>query len=87
MEKKMIIETKYEIFLRKRAEEICLSYLKWSDEILSGKVKPNRVIQLLAQKKGMSGQGVKSILMRRGVYKSAQQPVIIQQAQQVPPQS
>ena len=85
MEKKNPIETKYEIFLRKRAEEICHSYLEWSQEIMSGQVKPNRVIQLLAQTKGMSGQGVKSILIRRGVYKSAQQPIILPSTQQLSP--
>lgn len=79
MEKKYILETKYETFLRERAEEICQSYLGWSQEILSGRVKPNRIIQLLAHNNGMSGQGVKSILIRRGVYKNAQQPVITQQ--------
>lgn len=82
MEKKIMIETKYETFLRKRAEEICHSYLEWSQEILSGQIKPNRVIQLLAHNKGMSGQGVKAILKRRGVYKSAQQPVILQPSPQ-----
>lgn len=80
-----MIETKYESFLRKRAEEICHSYLEWSQEILSGQIKPNRVIQLLAHNKGMSGQGVKEILKRRGVYKNAQQPVIIQQSSLVTP--
>lgn len=75
MDKKNLIETNYEIFLRQRAEEICHSYLEYSQEIMSGKIKPNRVIQYVAQNKGMTGNGVKSILIRCGVYKSAQQPV------------
>ena len=72
-----IYETSYEIFLRTRAEDICQLYLSWSNEILSGKVKPNRIIQNIAQRKSMSGEGVKTILKRRGVYLSAKQPVVI----------
>lgn len=72
-----ILETKYERFLRTRAEEICQSYLSWSHEIMSGEVKPNRVIQRLAVEKGMSGEGVKNILKRRGLYISSRQPVVV----------
>ncbi len=78
------LETPYENFLRTRAEEVCQLYLGWSHEILSGQVKPNRVIQNIAQTKGMSGEGVKSILKRRGVYKSAQQPVVSQCTESIP---
>lgn len=78
------LETPYENYLRIRAEEICQLYLGWSDEILSGKVKPNRVIQNIAHTKGMSGEGVKSILKRRGVYKSAQDPVVSLCSENVP---
>ena len=79
MSKFNTLATPYEIFLQKRAEEVCKLYLDWSQEILSGKVKPNRVIQNIAQTKGLSGEGVKTILKRSGVYKSAMQPVILRQ--------
>ena len=79
MSKFNTLATPYEIFLRKRAEEVCKLYLGWSQEILSGQVKPNRVIQNIAQTKGLSGEGVKTILKRSGVYKSAMQPVILRQ--------
>ena len=70
------LETPYERFLRTRADEVCQIYLGWSHEIMSGQVKPNRVIQNIATKLGMSGEGVKTILKRRGVYKSAKQPIV-----------
>ena len=76
MAKINILETPYETFLRTRAEDVCKLYLGWSREILSGQIKPNRVIQNIAQSKGMSGEGVKTILKRFGVYKSALQPVM-----------
>ena len=69
------LETAYETFLRTRADEVCQLYLAWSREILSGEVKPNRVIQNIAQTKGMSGEGVKTILKRRRIYISAKQPI------------
>ncbi len=71
------LETAYETFLRTRAEEICKTYLGWSHEILTGQVKPNRIIQNIAKAKGLTGEGVKKILKRRGIYKSAEQPLII----------
>lgn len=77
MAKINILETPYEIFLRTRAEDVCHLYLAWSHEIMSGQVKPNRVIQTIAMKKGMSGEGVKTILKRHGLYKSARQPVVM----------
>lgn len=81
MAKISILETPYEAFLRTRAEEVCQLYLGWSHEIMTGKVKPNRVIQNIAQAKSMSGEGVKSILKRFGVYKNAQEPMIIKRSE------
>lgn len=78
MAKNITLETSYERFLRTRAEEICQTYLGWAREIMSGEVTPNRVIQHLAEEKGISREGVRSILKRRGVYKSAKQPVMLQ---------
>lgn len=81
MAKISTLETPYEAFLRTRAEEVCQLYLSWSHEIMTGKVKPNRVIQNIAQAKSMSGEGVKSILKRHGVYKNAQEPLIIKRTE------
>jgi len=83
MAKNVVLETQYEKFLRTRAEEICQSYIGWAHEITCGEVKPNRIIQRLAQEKGMTGEGVKSILKRFGVYKSAKQPIILQKSEPV----
>ncbi len=77
MSKFNTLETTYETFLRTRAEEICKIYLGWSNEILTGQVKPNRIIQNIAKAKSLTGEGVKKILKRRGIYKSAEQPLII----------
>lgn len=81
MAKISILETPYEAFLRTRAEEICQLYLGWSNEIMTGKVKPNRVIQHIAHVKSMSGEGVKTILKRHGIYKSAKEPLIIKRTE------
>ncbi len=77
MSKINTLETTHEAFLRMRAEEICKSYLGWSHEITIGQVKPNRIIQNIAKSKGLTGEGVKKILKRRGIYKSAKQPLIV----------
>lgn len=79
MAKINILETPYEVFIRTRSEKICQYYLEWSDDILGGLVKPNRIIQNIAQKLGMSGEGVKTILKRYGIYKSAKQPLVEKQ--------
>lgn len=81
MAKISTLETPYETFLRTRAEEVCQLYLGWSHEIMTGQVKPNRVIQNIAHAKSMSGEGVKSILKRHGVYKNAQEPLIIKRTE------
>lgn len=81
MSKINTLETTYETFLRTRAEEICKTYLKWSHEIMTGQVKPNRIIQNIAKAKGLTGEGVKKILKRRGIYKSAMQPIIVQHSE------
>ena len=70
-------ETDYERFLRERAENVEREYLNYATEILSKKVSPNRIIKYLADRYSMSGEGIKTILKRRGVYKSAEQPVVI----------
>lgn len=75
------LETTYETFLRTRAEEICKTYLGWSHEIMTGQVKPNRIIQNIAKAKGLTGEGVKKILKRCGIYKSAEQPLIIKRTE------
>lgn len=70
-------ETEYERFLRERAENVEREYLNYAKEILGKKVSPNRIIKYLAERFNMSGEGIKTILKRRGVYKSADQPVFI----------
>ena len=76
MVKNDIFETQYERFLRERAEKVVSEYFKYKQEILSGELSPNRVIQHLAKQFSMSGQGIKTILQRKGIYKSAKQPII-----------
>ena len=73
-------ETEYERFLRERAENVEREYLNYANEILAHKVSPNRIIKYLADRFSMSGEGIKTILKRRGVYKSAEQPVFIKKA-------
>lgn len=73
-------ETEYERFLRERAENVEREYLNYANEILGKKVTPNRVIQFLADRFSMSGEGIKTILKRRGVYKNAKQPVFLKAA-------
>lgn len=70
-------ETEYERFLRERAENVEREYLNYATEILGHKVSPNRIIKYLADRFSMSAEGIKTILKRRGVYKSAEQPVFI----------
>lgn len=70
-------ETDYERFLRERAENVEREYLNFATEILAKKVSPNRIIKYLADRFSMSGEGIKTILKRRGIYKSADQPVFI----------
>ena len=77
MQKKIFFETDRERFLRERSENVQKDYLSYSRDILTGHISPNRVIQYLARRYCMSGEGVKSILKRHGVYKSAKQPVIL----------
>ena len=77
MEKINVFETKSERFLREKVEKVCKEYLHYAQEITSGELAPNRVIRVLGEKFGMTGQGIKSILMRKGIYKSAHEPCII----------
>lgn len=70
-------ETDYERFLRERAESVEREYLNYATEILVKKISPNRIIKHLADRFSMSGEGIKTILKRRGIYKSAEQPVCI----------
>lgn len=77
MVKILALETNYERFLRVRAEEICKSYLAWSDKILSGQVSPNRIIAKLAGTKGMTREAVRRLLIRKGIYQDAQHPVLV----------
>lgn len=76
MTKNILFETDYERFLRERAESIQSEYLRCSREILNGEITPNRVIQHLSKRFNLSGEGVKKILKRKGIYVSAKQPVI-----------
>lgn len=71
-----VFETEYEQAVRERAEKVQRVYLSHAHEILSGQIKPNRIIQKIANDEGMSGEGIKSILKRYGIYKSSSQPVI-----------
>lgn len=71
-----IYETEQERFRRERSEAIVKEYLAMSDDILRGVVTPNRVVNYLATRFSMSGYGIKTVLKRMGVYKSAKQPVI-----------
>ena len=71
MEKINVFETNSERFLREKVEKVCKEYLNYAHEITSRELAPNRVITALGEKFGMSGQGIKNILMRKGIYKSA----------------
>lgn len=77
MAKNYQFETDYERFLRERAENIQSEYLHFSHDILSGQLAPNRVIQHLAQRFNLSGEGIRKILKRKGIYVSAKQPVVV----------
>lgn len=77
MSKINVLETTAEKDHREKIEGIVKEYLGWSREILTGQVRPNRVISHIASSYQMTGEGVKSILRRRGIYKSALQPVVI----------
>jgi hypothetical protein len=77
MEKINVFETNSERFLREKVEKVCKEYLHYAQEITSGELAPNRVIRVLGEKFGMTGQGIKNILMRKGIYKSAHEPCII----------
>ena len=70
-------ETENERFRRERAENVEREYLNYATDILGNKVTPNRVIQFLADRFNMSGEGIKTILKKRGIYKSAKQPVVM----------
>lgn len=76
MSKNEVFETSYERFLRERSEKIVQQYSAHSHEILAGELSPNRIIQHLAHEFKMSGEGVKQILKRKGIYVSARQPFI-----------
>lgn len=76
MLKNNLFETDYERFLRERADSIQTEYLNCAHEILSGQLTPNRVIQHLSKRFNLSGEGIKKILKRKGIYVSAKQPVI-----------
>lgn len=76
MAKNNLFETDYERFLRERAENIQNEYLNCAHEILTGQITPNRVIQHLSKRFNLSGEGIKKILKRNGIYLSAKQPVI-----------
>lgn len=69
-------ETAKERYHRERIESVQQEYLRYAAEILCRKVTPNRIINHIAAHFCMSGYGVKSILMRAGIYKSAKEPVV-----------
>ena len=75
MAKKIENETIYERFIRTRSERVCQEYISHSESILGGDITPNRVIQSIASNLGMSGMGVRLILIRAGIYKNSQEPV------------
>lgn len=77
MEKINVFETNSERFHREKIEKVCKEYLHYAQDITSGELAPNRVIRVLGEKFGMTGQGIKNILMRKGIYKSAHEPCII----------
>jgi len=77
MSKINVLETAAEKEHREKIEGIVKDYIGWSREILVGQVTPNRVITHIASTYQMTREGVKGILRRRGIYKSALQPVVI----------
>ncbi len=81
MPKNFQFETDYERFLRERAENIQKEYLNCAHDIVSGRLTPNRVIQHLAHRFNLSGEGIRKILKRKGVYVSAQKPVVNPQSE------
>lgn len=71
------LDSKFERSRRKKEDSICSQYLQWSEELLSGQVKPNRIFRYLADNNKMTIMGIKSILKRRGVYQNALNPVLV----------
>lgn len=71
------LETKVERFRRERDEKIKREYLEYSELINSGQTSPNRIILHIGTRYNLSRQGVKNILQKIGVYKSAAEPVVI----------
>lgn len=70
-------ETDAERQRRKDYSDIRREYLERSPVILSGEVKPHRVISLLATKYGRSIMGIKIILKEAGIYRDAKHPVVM----------
>lgn len=69
-------ETEAERERRKEYNDIRREYLERSSVILSGEVKPHRVLSLLANKYGRSVMGIKFILKEAGIYRDAKHPVV-----------
>lgn len=76
MVKNNLFETDRERECRQREERVIAFYLRFAHEILSGEIPPGRLIRKISDDENMSIQGVTKLLKRKGVYKSAQHPVI-----------
>lgn len=68
-------ETSAERAYRLKNNKIIKEYLRSSDDILSGRVAPNRVMANIAKNHGKSIMGVKYILKQFGIYLSAKIPI------------
>ena len=77
MEKINEYETEKERKRRDIHSRVRREYLERSTVILSGEVRPHRVIAKLADKYGYSIMGIKWILRQAGIYKDAKHPVIL----------
>ena len=74
-------ETEKEKNNRERRENIVKDYLGYAEQILQKEVAPGRVFKYLAIQYNMTEYGIGSILKRYGVYKSADEPVVFDDAE------
>ena len=69
-------ETSFERQRRLEHNKICREYLRYSEDILSGRLSPHRVISRIAGRYDRSTMGVKVILRKAGIYQDAKHPVL-----------
>ena len=82
MKKSAIYETKKERERRQKQKFIVKEYLERFKSVMLGEATPNSIIQYLANQTGYSGEGVKKVLKREGVYKDKNNPLIVPETYQ-----